>query len=737
VPFTLELSTHWKEIAKMKKDESIERIWITAVTLFFLAACAAPLSTIPSSPLALNSLDARVRFVGDIPAPGVAHLTVDVENRLIAVKQDGGMEFFSRKKGKGTPLSAIAGQAMPVTRRPLGATTGDGKIYVTDGGKHEVVLLDPKGLRIDSFGSRGGGPKAFNVPSGITFIEDRVYVADSGNRRIQILGVNGEYITSVGPILTVKDEKTKKALLEKPAPKDLNKEELEKIKLILRKKTPEDEKPKTVSLMNPIDVAVDPRGLIYIVDAGDDTVKICDASGEFIDKLTQVESPHIIVAAKDGIYLADQEKLSIRKYNYDMKFLYAFGSRGTGPEQFGAIDDLAVDEEGHLFVADGKRGLIHEFFSDPEPPFHVWTKSPPPASIRWVMDLPLKAARIAWDQRENLYAVDGSKVYRIRDGRIERIPIDEKIEPVAVAVDPAGFPWVLDGAGKQAVKIDATGAVLAKPFQLTDKALNWLSKIRDIAVSSKGVVSVADSGNRWIWLQTFKPDGTRLSTVIRNDKSGSMLESPAALSLDEADNLYVLDNQALRIHIYSPYGEPTGSFSIRGKSESPVDLCVIHGEVYIADPGRDRIQVFSTQGAFLREIGIKGSGKGDLINPVGIAVKEDLTLFVADAGNSRIQVLQQALTPGMPSEVNITPGTRSVNIEWKKNPESYPLDYKIYRSVSMEEPFSYIGSTRENRFVDQGVAGGRKYFGSVVNRRLGIMLSNSPSVYHFYASNPL
>jgi DNA-binding beta-propeller fold protein YncE len=327
-----------------------------------------------------------------------------------------------------------------------------------------------------------------------------------------------------------------------------------------------------------------------------------------------------------------------------------------------------------------------------------------------MMDLPIKAGKIAWDGRETLYAVDGSQVYRIRDGRIERIPIDEKMESVAVAVDPAGTLWVLDGAGKQAVKIDATGAVLARPFQLNDKALNWLSKIKDIAVSSKGVVSVADSGNHWIWMQAFKPDGTRLSTVIRNDKSGSMLESPAALSFDEADNLYVLDDQARRIHIYSPTGEPMGSFSIQGKSESPVDLCVIHGEIYVADPGKDRIQVFSTQGIFLREIGIKGSGKGDFIDPVGIAVKEDLTLFVADAGNSRIQVLQQALNPGMPSEVNITPGIRSVNIEWKKNPESYPLDYKIYRSVSMEEPFNYIGSTRENRFFDQDVAGGRKYF---------------------------
>ncbi len=694
----------------MRKSASAEPFLRMILLILLLSACATPPSAPPSSSLAIKSLDARVRFVADVPSPGIAGLAAGPENRLVALKEDGAMEVVGREGVKGTVLLPGSGKGANPLKKPGGAVFGNGRFYVTDTGNHRVALFDDKGSWIGSFGVRGSSPKAFSTPQGIAFSEGRVFVADPGNRRIQVFGPNGEFIGAIGPSLRIMDEKAKKALLEKPSPRDPVKEELEKIKLILQKKPAGDEGPKTVPLVNPIDVAVDPRGLIYIVDTGDDAVKVCDAEGVFIDRLPNVKSPGAVSASADGIYLADRETLVIRKYGFQMQLLYAFGIQGAGPGQFASIDDLAVDASGALWVADGKRGLIHGFQPEPEPRYHFWAKSPPPAFARWARDLPVKAVQLAWDGEKTLYAVGGSEIYRIQEGRAERLAVGEKMDPVAVAGDSGGFLWVLDGAGKQAVKIDGTGAVLAKAFQLTDSSLRKASRVRDIAVGKKGVVSVADYGNRWVWLQAFKPDGSVLSTVIRNDKAGRALEGPAAISLDDADNLYVLDDKTLQVHVYNASGEPTGSFSVRGRAEAPVDMCVMHGEVYVTDSGGDRIQVFGIQGAFLREIGIPGSGKGDFTDPAGIAVTENLTVYVADTGNSRIQVLEQVLTPATPLEVKAVPGIRKVDLTWNKNPETYPLAYQVFRTGSMDEPFAFIGSTRQNRFMDQEVVGGKRYF---------------------------
>jgi len=700
-----------RKTAKMKKSFYTRRSWVCGAFFVLLSACAAPPTAPPTASLALKSLDARIRFIADIPVPGIESFVVDSNDRFIVLKQDGGMEVIDPKKKERRPFPAMGAEAASLLKDPSGAAAAPGKIYVADAGNHRVMLFDSEGTRVDGFGIRGSGPKAFNQPLGMAFFEDRLYVADSGNRRIQIFGPNGEYIASVGPVLPVKDEKSKKILLEKPEPRDLKKEELEKIRRILQKKAADDEKAKTVTLVNPVQVAVDARGLIYIVDTGDDTVKVCDGSGAFIDTLPHVSKPYAVVAAKDGTYVADRETLVIRKYGYDLKLLYAFGSRGTGPGQFGAVDALAVDAGGRLLVADGKRGQIHEFLPDPEPSTRFWTKSPPPASVRWIKDLALNAVRLAWDEKGGLYAVDDqSGIYRIRDGETTRIPVSKAMAPVSVVPDPSGFLWVLDGAEKQAVKIDARGVIQTRAFELTDKSLKRLSDVRDIAVGRNGVISMVDAGNRWIWLQAFKSEGVVLSTVIRRDPSGGPLERPVALALDASDHLYVLDDKALRVHIYNPSGEPVGSFSLRGRSDSPVDLCVRHGEIYVTDADADRIRVFDTQGSFLRSIGIEGRGKGDFKNPAGIAVNEDLVLFVADTGNSRIQVLQQVLTPERPGEITVTPGPHRVELAWGESPVSFPVAYEVYRSDSLDTPFLRIGSSRESRFVDTQVAGGRNYF---------------------------
>ena len=62
-------------------------------------------------------------------------------------------------------------------------------------------------------------------------------------------------------------------------------------------------------------------------------------------------------------------------------------------------------------------------------------------------------------------------------------------------------------------------------------------------------------------------------------------------------------------------------------------------EIVVADQGNHRVQVFDSNGAFLRSFGRKGENDGEFKYPFGIAIDTDRKIFVADTNNHRIQIL--------------------------------------------------------------------------------------------------
>ncbi len=106
--------------------------------------------------------------------------------------------------------------------------------------------------------------------------------------------------------------------------------------------------------------------------------------------------------------------------------------------------------------------------------------------------------------------------------------------------------------------------------------------------------------------------------------------------------LYVCEfgeGDANRIQVLSPDGRPLFSFGgygrEPGKLTRAMDVLIHEREVYVADAS-DRILVFDLNGAFLREWGESGVGPGQLRYPYGLAWRGDL-LYVCEYANNRIQ----------------------------------------------------------------------------------------------------
>ena len=69
------------------------------------------------------------------------------------------------------------------------------------------------------------------------------------------------------------------------------------------------------------------------------------------------------------------------------------------------------------------------------------------------------------------------------------------------------------------------------------------------------------------------------------------------------------------------------------------------GEQVNADYGHDRVQKFTSSGAYITQWGSFGSGNGQFHTPMGVATDAAGNIFVADARNYRIQKFGPDPTP--------------------------------------------------------------------------------------------
>lgn len=181
---------------------------------------------------------------------------------------------------------------------------------------------------------------------------------------------------------------------------------------------------------------------------------------------------------------------------------------------------------------------------------------------------------------------------------------------------------------------------------------------RGITVGPDGTITVMDQQN--YRAQQFSPEGTLLREFggpgTTPDKFGRIEGysfGPTGLAVDKDGNLYVADTWNHRISVFMSTGQPLrqwGAF-FNGQTD-PGGLAMHQGDfygprgvaigpdglVYVTDAGNGRVSVFTTAGMFVRSIGTRGAGPGQLDDAIGIAVRQDGTIAVADPNNARVQL---------------------------------------------------------------------------------------------------
>ena len=290
------------------------------------------------------------------------------------------------------------------------------------------------------------------------------------------------------------------------------------------------------------------------------------------------------------------------------EYLYGWGTAGTGAGEFNEPRGVALDDDGNVYVVDSANDRVQKF-----------------------------------NQCGDFIAEFGSS----------GTGTDQFILPFDVVVDSSGDVWVSDYSNHCVKKFhDAGGNVYGCVLTIGTPGTSGtgdgvFNHPWGLAVDDEDNLYVADCDNHRI--QKFSSSGdfiTKWGIADSNDASaGGRFENPTEVTVDSSGNVYVADNNNYRIQkfVWDPALGDEGEYEFVVKwtvsSGGLYGLAVdLHGNVYVTDHENDLTRKYDGSGTLLSMWGDSGSCDSCLDQPFGIAVNDDGDVYVADLGNNRIQV---------------------------------------------------------------------------------------------------
>jgi len=490
----------------------------------------------------------------------------------------------------------------------------------------------------------------------------------------------------------------------------------------------------SASLNGPRGVAVDPAGNVYIADRGNSRIRKVDTVGLIstiagngtsgfsgdggLATAASFDAWSLAVDVSGNLYITDPRNHRVRKVNTAGIISTVAGDGGDifggdgGPATATSVlpVDIFVDPGGNLYLADASYrvrkvngdGIITTIACNGTSGF---TGDGGPATAASCVPY-----RVARDSAGNLYVADGSS-RRIRKvsaaGIITTVAgrgtgqssgdggpatLAELIQPLGVAVDPAGNVYIADEGSNRIRKVNTAGVISTiagngkQGFDGDGGPATSASLYEPsgVAVDPAGNVYIADAGN----LRIRKVDTAGIITTIAgNGKEGfsgdggpatsAELSFPVGVAVDPAGNVYIADEGSNRIRKvntagiistiagndtqgFSGDGGPATSASLNKPREVAVDPT---GNVYITDRGNNRIRKVNPAGVISTVAGRGTSGfTGDgapassaQLVPRGVAVGVQADLYIAD-GSLRIRRVDNLGLPRVGSFAQIASG---------------------------------------------------------------------------------
>jgi DNA-binding beta-propeller fold protein YncE len=259
-----------------------------------------------------------------------------------------------------------------------------------------------------------------------------------------------------------------------------------------------------------------------------------------------------------------------------------------------------------------------------------------------------KPRSLAVDSNDNLFVVDMT-------GRVQKFSPEGKFllswqmpqtdlgKPKGMCRDREGNIVVLEPHYQRVNHFTPEGRLVTQ-WGVKGTNAGELTLPRAIAIDTKNDVIVSEYTlvDR---VQKFSARGQRLlGTWGTPGLAPGQFNRAEGVCVDAADRIYVADSCNHRIQVFSSDGKFLRAYghagTAAGEMSYPYDIRVDEqGRQYVCEFGNSRIQVFDAQDHSLEVIGRAGGEPGEFNNPWSMAFDSKGNLYVADSQNHRVQKL--------------------------------------------------------------------------------------------------
>ncbi len=297
------------------------------------------------------------------------------------------------------------------------------------------------------------------------------------------------------------------------------------------------------------------------------------------------------------------------------RFLLAWGKKGDRPGEFYSPIGIAISHQDELFVTDVNNARVQQFDTE--------------GKYLGGFDLP-------------------------RDE-----PKRKSNQAGGIAIDDQGHIY-LSFMMQDKVAVYTADGKLVREWGKRGKADGELHQPGGIVLSPGGTLYVADQCNHRV--QQFTTDGKFLARWGEYgskpgqfggmERAGSRFAGPHFLARDSKGRLYTTEGVLGRVQQFSAEGKPLLAWGDKGQQPGgfgglatpyskhpfgPIGIFVDRYDRVWVSSLNDRVQAFTPEGKFLFGLGGTGKEPGQLARPHGMAMDSKGHLYVADAGNQRIQ----------------------------------------------------------------------------------------------------
>ena len=260
-----------------------------------------------------TQLGRPMRIVTDLNSPyGIAY---NSRGEMIVSEWEGHRVSIIDNRGKKIRTFGSRGDSPDQMIYPRGIAIDDiDNIYVSS--EHKLQKFTSNGELIKCVGQKGGKEGEFNVPRGVTLHDNQVYVCDTNNHRIQVFDLNLNFVRSIGSRGEGRGE-----------------------------------------FNEPWDVKLDTAGNIYVADFKNSRVQVLDNSGHFIRTLgdegeRKLVEPSGLHIADRYVYISDCGSHCIVVYETSGQFVTSFGRYGMNEGEFIGPFCITSCVDGFIHVCD-------------------------------------------------------------------------------------------------------------------------------------------------------------------------------------------------------------------------------------------------------------------------------------------------------------------------------------------------------------------------------------------------